>query len=84
MTYTYNPTGTCSRKIEIEIDENEIVKNVKFYGGCHGNLQGISKLVSGMHIDEIIDKLSGIKCGFKPTSCPDQLAEALKEVKENF
>lgn len=84
MTYSYKTSGTCSKKIEIEIDENEIVRNVTFSGGCHGNLQGISKLVCGMHIDDIIDKLSGIKCGFKSTSCPDQLALALKEVKENF
>ncbi len=84
MTYSYKTFGTCSKKIDIEIDENEIVTAVKFTGGCHGNLQGISKLVCGMHIDDVIAKLSGIKCGFKATSCPDQLAAALKEVKENF
>lgn len=84
MTYTYSTTGTCSKKIEIEVDENEIITDVKFFGGCHGNLQGISKLVIGMRIDEVISKLSGIRCGFKSTSCPDQLAAALKEIKEDF
>lgn len=84
MTYTYSTTGTCSKKIEIEVDENEIITDVKFFGGCHGNLQGISKLVIGMKIDEVISKLSGIRCGFKSTSCPDQLAAALKEIKEDF
>lgn len=84
MVYTYNTFGTCSQKIEIEIDENETIKSVKFHGGCNGNLKGIAKLVEGQKIDDVIDRLAGIKCGFKSTSCPDQLALALKEVKENF
>lgn len=84
MTYTYKTFGTCAQQIEFEIDENKIIKNVKFLGGCNGNLQGISKLVEGQKIDDVIGKLEGIKCGFKTTSCPDQLALALKEVKENF
>ncbi|MDE6659124.1 MAG: TIGR03905 family TSCPD domain-containing protein [Eubacterium sp.] len=84
MTYTYKTFGTCAQQIEFEIDENEIITNVKFLGGCNGNLQGISKLVEGQKIDDVISKLEGIKCGFKSTSCPDQLAKALKEVKENF
>ena len=84
MLYTYNTFGTCAQKIEIEIDEDETIKDVKFYGGCNGNLKGIAKLVEGQKIDDVIDRLEGIKCGFKSTSCPDQLAQALKEVKENF
>ena len=84
MTYTYKTTGTCSRVIELEIDENETIKDVRFMGGCNGNLQGISALVCGQKIDDVIGKLEGIKCGFKSTSCPDQLAQALKKVKDNF
>ena len=84
MTYNYKTVGTCSRVIELEIDENEIIKGVHFIGGCNGNLQGISALVCGQKIDDVIKKLEGIKCGFKNTSCPDQLAQALKEIKENF
>lgn len=84
MVYTYKTFGTCTQKIEIEIDENEIIKDVKFFGGCNGNLKGIAKLVEGQQIDDVINRLEGIKCGFKSTSCPDQLALALKEVKENF
>ena len=82
MTFTYKTNGTCSRSIEIEIGEDETIESVKFFGGCHGNLQGISALVKGKKIDEVIDVLSGIKCGFKNTSCPDQLAEALKKHKK--
>lgn len=61
--------------------EDDVVKSVRYQGGCHGNLQGIARLVEGMKVDEIIARLEGIKCGFKPTSCPDQLARALKEYK---
>ena len=74
----YKTSGTCSSAIDFEV-ENGIVKNVKFIGGCNGNTQGISKLVEGMPADEVISRLEGIKCGFKSTSCPDQLAKALKE-----
>ena len=84
MTHTYQTVGTCSRVIELEIDENEVIQEVRFVGGCNGNLQGISALVCGQKIDDVIKKLEGIKCGFKNTSCPDQLAQALKQVKENF
>ena len=80
MEYKYKTKGTCSREISFTIDENGLVKNVSFFGGCMGNLQGISKLVEGMPVDEVIKRLEGIKCGFKPTSCPDQLAQALKEI----
>jgi len=79
MIYQYNTTGTCSRQIDIEIEDNRI-KNVKFYGGCHGNTQGIAKLVCGMTPADVIARLEGIRCGNKSTSCPDQLATALKAI----
>ena len=81
MEYTYKTQGTCSREISFEVEDGK-VKNVSFFGGCNGNLKGISSLVEGMEVDEVIKKLEGIKCGFKQTSCPDQLAKALKEIKE--
>ena len=74
----YKTTGTCSSAIDFEVEDGR-VKEVKFIGGCSGNTQGISKLVEGMLVDEVISRLEGIKCGFKSTSCPDQLAKALKE-----
>lgn len=74
----YKTSGTCSAAIDFEV-ENGIVKNVKFIGGCNGNTQGISALVEGMPVEEVISRLEGIKCGFKSTSCPDQLSKALKE-----
>ena len=77
MQYEYKTKGTCSQKIFFEI-ENGIVTDVSFLGGCNGNLQGISALVKGMPATEVISKLEGIRCGMKPTSCPDQLAQALK------
>ena len=80
MKYIYTTHGTCSRSIEINV-ENGRVLEVNFAGGCHGNLQGICALVRGMKVDEVVDRLSGICCGNKPTSCPDQLARALKEIK---
>ncbi len=79
---TYKTKGTCSREISFTV-ENDVVKNVNFVGGCNGNLQGISKLVEGRKVDEIISLLKGVKCGFKNTSCPDQLANALIEYKQN-
>ena len=84
MTYTYPPHGVCSMKITIDVDENEIIRDVKFLGGCNGNLQGISALVKGKKIDEIIGTLKGIRCGMRSTSCPDQLARALEEIKADF
>ena len=80
MEYSYKTNGVCPRNIYIEV-EGDIVKNVRFEGGCHGNTQGIASLVKGMKIDEVIERLEGIRCGFKPTSCPDQLANALKQIK---
>lgn len=79
MKYTYYPQGTCSTGIIIEMDEQGILHDVSFIGGCHGNLQGISVLLRGMRANEAADKLQGIRCGYKNTSCPDQLAIALRE-----
>lgn len=78
---TYLPKSVCSRKIELDIEDDKIVK-VKFEGGCAGNTQGVSRLLVGMNVDEAIERLSGIRCGFKSTSCPDQLAQALKQFRE--
>lgn len=78
MIYEYTPSKVCSRKITVEL-EGDVIKNVEFLGGCHGNLQGISSLVKGMTVAEVKERLSGIRCGFKPTSCPDQLAIAVEE-----
>lgn len=77
---TYYTKGTCSTQIDI-VTNGDIIENVAFYGGCNGNLQGISILVKGMKIDDAIKKLEGITCGFKSTSCPDQLAKALKQLR---
>ena len=79
MRIEYVPKGVCSRKMTVEVDENGIIQEVKIVGGCNGNLQGITKLVTGKKAQEVIDLLSGIKCGFKNTSCPDQLSIALKQ-----
>lgn len=76
----YITKGTCSTEINFEVENNKITK-ISFTGGCSGNLQGICSLVKGMNIDDVISKLEGIKCGYKSTSCPDQLAKALKELK---
>ena len=81
MNYTYKTKGVCSRSIVIELDGDTLV-SAKFEGGCNGNTKGISSLVAGMNIDEVINRLEGINCGFKGTSCPDQLAQALKQAKE--
>ena len=84
MTYQYRPSGlVCSRMIEIEIGEDGRIGRVAFTGGCPGNLSGISRLVVGMTPEEVIQKVDGIRCGGKPTSCPDQLAQALKAVRGN-
>ena len=81
MTISYQPKGVCSRQISFEIDGN-IVRNVKFLQGCAGNTQGVSRLVEGLTVEDVIKKLSGIRCGGKPTSCPDQLAQAVKQAIE--
>ena len=81
MQYRFSTKGTCSREIHFEIEDGK-VKNVAYIGGCNGNLKGIASLVEGMDVDEVIAKLEGTTCGGKPTSCPDQLAIALKQAKE--
>ena len=81
MQITYRPKGTCSQLMEIETEGN-VVKSLKVTGGCDWNLKGIASLIEGMEIDEVIKRLEGIRCGRKPTSCPDQLAKALKKAKE--
>lgn len=78
MTIEYTPRGVCSRKMIIDVEDG-VVKSLKVMGGCDGNLKGISRLVEGMQVDDVIARLEGIRCGFKNTSCPAQLAEALKK-----
>lgn len=78
---TYTTQGTCSKQIDIVLNDDGIIESVKFTGGCPGNTQGVAALVAGMHIDEAIKRLEGIKCGPRSTSCPDQLANALKTSK---
>jgi uncharacterized protein (TIGR03905 family) len=79
--YRYKTKGTCSKAIEVEIEDG-IVKEVRFDGGCNGNTQGVSSLVVGMPAEEVIERLQGIKCGPRPTSCPDQLTKAIQEAME--
>ena len=81
MKFTYKTKGTCSQSIQFDL-EGDIVRNISFFGGCNGNLKAISKLVDGMTVDEIENKLSGNTCGFRNTSCADQLAQAVKKAKE--
>ncbi len=76
----YRTKGTCSQRITFDVNDGKL-SNVQFLGGCHGNLQAISRLVEGQDVDRVITQLEGIRCGFKPTSCPDQLATALKQYK---
>ena len=83
MTYTYRPRGVCSQYMELEVEDG-ILQSFRVLGGCDGNLQGIARLVAGMPVDEVIARLEGIRCGGKPTSCPDQLARALKQMKEEL
>lgn len=81
MHYTYYPEGVCSVQIDFDIEDG-VLHNVKYIRGCNGNLKGIGALVEGMKVEDVITKLKGIKCGMKDTSCPDQLAKALEEIKE--
>lgn len=78
MKIAYIPKGVCSKQINIEVEDG-IVKSVEYIGGCNGNLKGIGSLVKGMKVEDVIERLENIKCGMKNTSCPDQLAQALKE-----
>ena len=77
----YETHGTCSKMIDVTVDENNIIQQVFFLGGCNGNLQGICQLGKGQHVDDVIKKLNGIRCGAKDTSCPDQLCRALEQLK---
>ena len=79
MEFNYIPKGVCSRKIQIELSDDNTIENVQFTGGCNGNLQGIASLVKGLKADEAISRMKGIDCNGRGTSCPDQLAKALKE-----
>ena len=79
MKYTYYTQGTCSSQIDFELDEQGVIRDVQFTGGCHGNLQGISVLLRGMKAADAIAKLQGIRCGYKNTSWPDQLANGLRQ-----
>lgn len=81
MTYEFTPRGVCSQKMIIDVEDG-VVRELQVFGGCNGNLKGISSLVKGMKIEDVIERLEGIHCGMKPTSCPDQLARALKEMSK--
>ena len=82
MKYTYQTEGTCSKAIEFEIVDGKL-HNVQFIGGCDGNTQGVGRLVEGMKIEDVLDRLEGIRCGWKTTSCPDQLCKAIREASKN-
>lgn len=77
MTYTYNPQGVCSKLMKVKLSESGVIEDVTVIGGCNGNLQGIASLVKGMKATDAIERMKGIRCGFKNTSCPDQLSRAL-------
>lgn len=79
MIYTYKTKGTCSSHIELDVEDG-VIKDLAFWNGCNGNLQGISRLVKGMQVEQVIKLLEGIRCGMRPTSCPDQLCQALHEM----
>ena len=85
MVFNYTPSGVCSQKITVDIDEQKrTINDIRFLGGCHGNLQGIAALAKGKDIDEIISSLKGIDCRMRGTSCPDQLARALEQIREKI
>ena len=79
MKYSFHPQGVCAREMQVDVNDQGIIENLAVVGGCNGNLQGISRLVVGMDAQEAIRRMRGIQCGFKPTSCPDQLATALEQ-----
>lgn len=83
MEYRFTPRGVCSREMTVEMEGN-IIKSLKILGGCPGNTVGLTHMVQGRKIDEVIEKLKGISCGMRGTSCPDQLAKALEEIKEKI
>ncbi len=80
MTYTFRPRGVCSQEMRVELDDQGVIRELQVLGGCSGNLQGISALVRGMTAREAVERLKGIRCGSKPSSCPDQLARGLEEI----
>ena len=82
MTYRFRPRGVCSQEMQVEVDDQGIIQQLQVFGGCSGNLQGISALVKGMPAKEAIERLKGIRCGFKDTSCPDQFARNLEKALE--
>lgn len=82
MTYSFRPRGICSQEMRVEVDDQGIIRDLQVLGGCSGNLQGISALVRGMSAQEAVQRLKGIRCGFKDTSCPDQLARNLEKLME--
>ena len=83
MTYNYKTKGTCAQLITITVNDNDgTIENVEFLGGCNGNLKGISRLIQGMKPKDVADRLEGVKCGYKNTSCPDQLAKALRQLEK--
>lgn len=82
MTYSFRPRGVCSQEMRVEVDDQGIIRDLQVLGGCSGNLQGISALVRGMSAEEAVRRLRGIRCGFKDTSCPDQLARNLERLME--
>lgn len=84
MKFSYQPKGVCSKEIVFELDDEKRIQSVQFTNGCHGNLQGIAALVKGMKAKEAIERLKGIRCGARPTSCPDQFATALEEALQNL
>ena len=81
MTYTYTPKGVCSHRIQVDVEDG-IIRDVQVLGGCNGNLQGISNLIIGMDAKDAISRMKGVRCGMKPTSCPDQIAIALEKALE--
>ena len=80
MTYTFRPRGVCSQQMQVEVDEQGVIRELQVLGGCSGNLLGIAALVKGMPAAEAVERLKGIRCGFKDTSCPDQLARNLEKI----
>ena len=80
MKHSFRPQGVCAREMQVELDEQGVIRELNVLGGCSGNLQGIAALLKGMKVEEAIERMEGIRCGFKSTSCPDQIAKALKTV----
>ena len=83
ITYTYRPKGVCSQQMNITVEDGKI-RDLEVIGGCNGNLKGLGRLITGMPVDEVISRLEGIRCGYKDTSCPDQLARALQKLKSEM